>query len=510
MSANPRPVTLLIAALGGEGGGVLSDWIVSAATALDLPVQCTSIPGVAQRTGATTYYIEIFPVPLRELGDKRPVLALAPGVGDVDVIVASELMEAGRAIANGFVTSDRTTLVSSTHRVYLTTEKMAMGDGRYDSDRLRQAIDANARQHLLFDMESVSRESGAMINAVMLGAIAGAADLPITVEAFEVAIREDGKAVDSNLKGFRAGLSAAHDQLPKAARRSEKRPSAPTLASLEQEVVSTMPEVARDIAVEGVRRLVAYQDLAYARRYLDRLAPVREADARANAGGKLLRETARHLAVRMSFEDVIRVAEAKIDPARFARIEREIGAKDRPYVITEFLKPGIEELCQVLPPRLARAIVGYAEKRGWLATMYFGMELKTTSVLGYLRFWGLAKLRRFRPKSWRFHEEQIAIESWLSRVTAAASLSPDLAIEVAECARLIKGYGDTWKRGSANYATIEARVIAPALEGRIPAAQAVDAVASARTAALVDPEGEGLAKALAAIERHVALPIAAE
>jgi len=80
-----RPITMLIAALGGEGGGVLTQWIVSAAAQAGFPVQSTSIPGVAQRTGATTYYIEILPVPARELGGRRPVLALTPGVGDIDV-----------------------------------------------------------------------------------------------------------------------------------------------------------------------------------------------------------------------------------------------------------------------------------------------------------------------------------------------------------------------------------------------------------------------------------------
>src|SRR5674476_802384 len=83
---------VLIAALGGEGGGVLTNWIVSAAEQAGYPVQSTSIPGVAQRTGATTYYIEIFPVRARELGGKRPVLALTPGVGDIDIAVASELL----------------------------------------------------------------------------------------------------------------------------------------------------------------------------------------------------------------------------------------------------------------------------------------------------------------------------------------------------------------------------------------------------------------------------------
>jgi indolepyruvate ferredoxin oxidoreductase, beta subunit len=504
-----RPVTLLIAALGGEGGGVLTDWIVSAAEACDLPVQSTSIPGVAQRTGATTYYIEIFPTPSRELGGKRPVLALAPGVGDVDMVAASELLEAGRAISSGFVTADRTLLLASLSRVYLTTEKMQMADGRYDSERLIKAVEQNAKEHLLFDMEAAAKQAGAIVNSVMLGAIAGSGRLPIPAEAFEAAIKADGKAVESNLKGFRAGLTAARDQMPRAIPRSDKRPAKPTLQALEAEAAA-LPEAARALVLEGVRRLVAYQDLAYARLYLDRLAAVAEAGARADAGGKLLAETARHLAVRMSFEDVIRVAEAKIAPERFRRIESEIGAKDQPYVITEFLKPGIEELCQVLPPRLARAIVGYSEKRGWLGTVYFGMELKTTTVWGFLRFWALAKLRRFRPNSWRFAEEQVVIEAWLARVVAAAKLSGDLALEVAECARLIKGYGDTWKRGFSNYQTIEARVVVPVLEGRIPVRAGIDAVASARTAALLDPEGEGLAKALAAIDAQVSLPLAAE
>ena len=48
-----------------------------------------------------------------------------------------------------------------------------------------------------------------MISAVMLGAIAGAGALPIPAAAFEDAIRADGKAVDANLRGFRAGLAAA-------------------------------------------------------------------------------------------------------------------------------------------------------------------------------------------------------------------------------------------------------------------------------------------------------------
>jgi indolepyruvate ferredoxin oxidoreductase beta subunit len=508
-----RPVTILIAALGGEGGGVLTNWIVAAAANHGLPVQSTSIPGVAQRTGATTYYIEVFPTPWRELGDRRPVLALSPGVGDVDLVIASELLEAGRAIAAGFVTRDRTLLIGSTSRAYLVVEKMAMGDGRYDSDRVVKAIEQHARAALLVDMEALAKKSGTIVNAVMLGLIAGSASLPIPVAAFEAAVRQEGKAAEANLRGFRAGLDAAKAGTTQAGKPPEKRgrSAVASLGEVEREIAATMPTAAHDIVREGVRRLAQYQDLAYVRLYLDRLAPVGAADAQAGAGGRLLRDTARHLAVRMSFEDVIRVAQAKIDPARFARIAGELKLKPgEPFTVAEFVKPGIEEMCSMLPPRLAEPILATAARRGWLGRVYFGMEIKTTSVTGYLRFWLLAKLRRLRPRSHRFIQEQAAIEAWLGIIVAAARLSADLAVEIAECARMIKGYGDTHKRGSANYALIETRVIRPALAGAIPVPQAIDAIASARTAALKDPEGDALSRCLAEVEQHATFRIAAE
>ena len=275
--SSARPISILIAALGGEGGGVLTDWIVAAAAELGFPVQSTSIPGVAQRTGATTYYIEILPVPARELGG-RPVLALAPGIGDVDIVLASELMEAGRTIAGGFVTPDRTLMIASSARSYLVVEKMAMGDGRYDSARLIKAIETHAQRHVLLDMATLARQSGAMINAVMLGAIAGCGRLPIPADAFERAIRADAKAVDANLRGFRAGLDAAGTaRAPRGNGDAIAQQSRDAAALAELERAIAMPASAHDVVLTGVRRLAAYQDVAYAQLYLDRLAPVRAA-----------------------------------------------------------------------------------------------------------------------------------------------------------------------------------------------------------------------------------------
>jgi indolepyruvate ferredoxin oxidoreductase beta subunit len=209
-----------------------------------------------------------------------------------------------------------------------------------------------------------------------------------------------------------------------------------------------------------VRRLASYQDLAYARLYLDRLGAIRDADIRSGANGQLLAETARHLAVRMSYEDVIRVAQVKLDPARFDRIARDLALKpDQLFTVTEFLKPGVEEFCSVLPPWLASRILALAERYPAFGRAHWGMSVNSASITGHLRFAMLAKLRPFRRKTFRYQEEQRVIETWLRYIVQAAALSSELALEIAECARLIKGYGDTHKRGSANYRLIETELM---------------------------------------------------
>src|SRR5437870_1753222 len=154
--AEVRPITIAVVALGGEGGGVLADWIVDLAQHGGYLAQATSVPGVAQRTGATIYYVELFPKIAAQAAGREPVLALLPMPGDVDVVLASELMEAARAVERGFVTPDRTLLVVSTHRVFAMTERIALADGRADSASLFAACCAAARQLVAFDMEALA------------------------------------------------------------------------------------------------------------------------------------------------------------------------------------------------------------------------------------------------------------------------------------------------------------------------------------------------------------------
>jgi len=497
-----RPTTLLIAAMGGEGGGVLAGWIVAAAQAEGLVVQSTSIPGVAQRTGATTYYIEMAAPAGADVASRRPVMSLYPVPGNVDVMVASELVEAGRAMQNGFVTPDFTTLIASTHRVYAINERTAMADDRFDGERVTQAAPELARQTVMFDMNALAQAHASVINAVLLGAIAGADCLPVPVERFREAVRAHGVAVDRSLAAFDAGMAQAREGLAPAVRPDSdfKRPASraeaaaePLLARVEQD----FPAAAHEILREGVNRLIDYQGAGYARSYLSRLAAVRDADSAGD--GAILRETARHLALWMSFEDLVRVAQAKTRGGRFARIRAEVGAAgDDPVRIVEFLKPGVEEACALLPAWLARPIIANAERGGWLTRFNVGLHVSSTSISGYLMLRGLAKLRWLRPYGYRYKEEQAAIDAWLGAIVAAAGLDRTLALEVAQCAGLRKGYSDTHRRGRASYDGIMATLVRPTLAGEMAPAAAAAALAGARRAALADPDGQALAEALTA------------
>src|SRR5512140_3265407 len=165
MNAQPRAITVAILAMGGEGGGVLADWIVDVAERSGYFAQTTSVPGVAQRTGATIYYVEMFPESAARAAGKDPVLALMPVPGEVDVVIASELMEMGRAIQRGLVTPDRTTLIASTHRVYSMTEKIGLGDARVHSDVLIESGRVAAKMFIAADFARIASDTGSVISA---------------------------------------------------------------------------------------------------------------------------------------------------------------------------------------------------------------------------------------------------------------------------------------------------------------------------------------------------------
>ena len=526
-----QPTRLLIAALGGEGGGVLASWISEAAASSGLVVSRTSIPGVAQRTGATTYYIEV----VQRSGPVVPILGLNPAPGQVDILLATELLEAARMVQAGFVTPGRTLVVAADRRVYATDEKVAMTDGRASEEQLRGTLQRFSKRLVLADLAAVAADSASPLNVVVLGVLAGLETLPIEAETFRATIMAEGKAVNANLRGFEAGLRlvqlGAASPSPRTSRhaegvlsarredhggavlpaRGEGQPGTLAKASAPHpnplptgewgegmlESFASFPSEAHAVLREAVGRLADYQNAAYAERYLARVLRI---CGQPGADGALVNELARHLAVRMSVEDVIRVAQLKLRDARLARVTQEARARAGDIVdITEYMKPGPEEVLGLLPPSLGRwALARVRHDRSW------PIKVRTTRFSGFLRLKFLAGLKFWRPRTLRFAEEETWIERWLDLVERTLAVDQAAAREVIATAALVRGYADTYKRGLANWSRIMEAVVKPGLSGVLPRAQFADAVLQARLAAVKDPEGEALANTIAAITRAIA------
>ncbi len=474
VAASSGTITILIAALGGEGGGVLMNWIVDAAVAAGLPVQSTSVPGVAQRTGSTSYYIEI-----GRAGETLPVFALVPMAGRVDVVIASELAEAGRMLERGFVSPSRTVLIASTSRVLTTAEKMQMGDGRFDGERILVAGRALARRFIPLDLEEIARQSGTVVSAAMFGALAGAGVLPWPRAASE-AMLANGRGAQASLAGFAMAFEAASGVT-----------AAKTL------VTSPAPSPVADILDLGFERCRDFQDQAYAELFSGRvrgLAAMHLGDdpLRAHA----LEEATRRLALWMTYEDIPRVADLKTRPERFERIAREAEMREGQVLkVTDLFKPGLEELAAMLPVRWGERLIAHHRRGGRVPFLGQGLHLNTTSLTGYLTLRGLARMGKLRRRSLRFRDEQAGIEQWLGAMRIALRDAPAFAGALAELPRLLKGYGETQARGLANYSAIFAALVEPALARGLSDADA-PALRKAISAALADPEGEALGVAL--------------
>jgi indolepyruvate ferredoxin oxidoreductase beta subunit len=496
-----QPIGILIAALGGEGGGVLAEWLVETALQAGYPAQSTSIPGVAQRTGATTYYVEIFGEPESALGERRPVLSLLPVPGCLDLVVASELLEAARNVQAGMVSPERTILLTSTGRTLTTAEKLSLGDGRFDSDRLIAVARQHSRRLLTLDMEAIAREAGSAISAVMLGAIAGSGVLPFKRGQFEAVIKASGIGVDSSLRGFALACERIAEP-PDRSVRDVAKPGETGRASMVAAIAGSFPAATHDIIAAGYARLVEYQDERYAALYLERLARILAAERRSDPAGAhalaLTRETARFLALWMAFDDIVRVAQLKCRASRFARVRREVAAKDGDIVrIVDYFKPGIPEMAGLIPRALARRLVSWDRRRQGRGKEAVAVRLlvRTDGVFGFAVLRLLAGLRGMRRRGARYAQEQEAIEHWLAAVDGASRHGWNLAQEIALCGRLIKGYGATNERGKANLTYILAH-LAEGGSFATPVARA-SAIRHAREAALTDEAGTALDRTLA-------------
>ena len=491
-----RPISIAIAAMGGQGGGVLAQWIVDLAEAQGWIAQSTSVPGVAQRTGATLYYIEL----IAAKPDATPVLSLMPAPGDVDIVIAAEFMEAGRAMLRGLVSPDRTLLIASTHRSLAIAEKERPGDGVGDAAIVAAAAGFAAKRIIAFDMDDLAKQAGSVISASLFGALAGAKALPFPRVAFEAVIRGGGKGIEPSLRAFAAGCERAGEERPLETpalpqKRFQPLPISaghPQLDALINRIRHEFPASTHAMLFAGASRLADYQDTDYAADYLDRAAGFCALDSEANDWA-LTVAAAKHIAAAMAYDDVISVADLKTRGRRFERVRYQTnGALEHIVLATEFMHPRAEEVVGLLPAGLG----GWIEANPALfrfidALVNKGRRVQTFKIGGFLTLYALASLRGLRRRTLRHAREQAHLRDWLELAKSQVAPNYDLAVEILKCRRLVKGYADTHARGTSKFARVTSAV--PLLSARPDGAAWMKRLVAS---ALKDEEGRELEGAL--------------
>jgi indolepyruvate ferredoxin oxidoreductase beta subunit len=510
MKNTTQPISILLCALGGEGGGVLAEWLIEAARRAGYPAQATSIPGVAQRTGATTYYLEFFPVPLADLAGRRPVFGLNPLPGRLDLLVSSELLETARQIGNGLASSTHTRVITSASRTLTTAEKMPIGDGRQDDAALLSLVRQHNQTHHVLDMAQLTREAGTVVSAVMLGTIAASGVLPFGRDVYEAVVRGEpatpGKAAQASLRGFALGFEAVMRQREQTRAVAEllsndehtmtipRWDGAEKASKMLEKALATFPAPLRERIALGLARTTEYQDAAYGQLYLERLQAVlaseQQADPAGASGYATTHEVARWLALWMAFDDIVRVADLKSRASRWSRVVGEVKATEGDLLrLYDHFKPGVPEFAALLPPRWAVRLQRWDRARVMRGQLPWALPLKvgTHSVIGMLGLRVLAACRRLRPMGSRYATEQALIQQWLDAVVLGLRTHAALGHEIALCGRLIKGYGSTNERGKDHLLHVLQHLAdAPALADPLARARAI---AAARTAALQDEAG---------------------
>lgn len=445
-----RGVRVLIGTVGGQGGGVLSDWLVRGLLNAGWQPQSVGLLGLSQRAGTVIYYVEANPE-----GDKPPILSPFAVPGDVDLILAQEFLELGRLLQGGFAAKN-CSIIANTYRYLGTLEKMPAEGGIFSSEEIRNAAESLSDNTWLFHAQNMVTEAGLSYlssNAILLGAVVASPIFNLPAEPFHQAIRAAESNVGDNIKAFDLGYKMMRDgTLPRALfqesevkdwqqmadERAAKLP--PGKASQYKQLLDaaqqTLPAALNQVLAEALYQLIDYQHLKYAQSYLDLIAEFADDEP-------LQAVYAQHLALWLTYEDSPRVAQLKTRPERFTGIAKEHGLKPgQKLVVEDYLAPDPQQIYGILPPSLAELVRSVGRRiNPEFEKITLEMKIKTSSLHGYYTMALIGWSRRFRLSSWRHQQEMKEINLWQQGIRDWQRQDRELAFLAADAGRLIKGYG---------------------------------------------------------------------
>lgn len=249
-----------------------------------------------------------------------------------------------------------------------------------------------------------------------------------------------------------------------------------------------LPDRVRLIAAEAVNRLIDYQGPGYAQLYVARL---RRFTGRRNLDDEIFAEIARLLAVRMAYDDAIRMAQLKLAQA-------ETGPCVPPDDVRELR---LDELVSSLPRRVANPVLRALKWVGWLHRPV----IKRFSAAGDFRLRRLrmeASLKRWRLTSIRYAGERVWIERWLHMIDRSLAKQPAAVAAVVATAEMVQGHGQRYAQSLRDWNLIIDHLVKPTFDGALSCPDLAGAVTEACAAVNSGPRQESLKRIIAGIRER--------
>jgi hypothetical protein len=245
-----------------------------------------------------------------------------------------------------------------------------------------------------------------------------------------------------------------------------------------------LPDGIAPVVDKCIRLLVDYQGTSYAELYVHRLGRF---VGRAGIDAAMLGEIAQLMAMRMSYQDPIRIAQLKL-------VEHETHAEPT----GDRRKFRIDELVGALPALVAEPVLDVLEWVDWTHAPV-SIRFSAASRWGIRRLKIEASLKRWRLFSVRYAKERVWVERWLHMIDRSLTKQPQATAAIIQTATMIQGYGSLYRHGLADWHAIIDGLVKPTFDGVLPLSDLAGAIAEARAAVMPDARQIALKRKIAEI-----------
>jgi indolepyruvate ferredoxin oxidoreductase len=398
---------IVFTGVGGTGVTTVASILAMAAHVDGRAASVVDMTGLAQKGGAVFSHVRIGESEETTIGGRIPAAS-------ANVLIACDILVAAGADALALYAKDRTTAVGNadfTPTADFITERDVRFDGEAQARRIKAAVKAYDQLPAQTLAES-NLGDAIYTNMIMLGFAWQKGVIPVSSRALYRAIRLNGVDAEANLQAFELGRKAAHD--PQF--RGKREDDVPTPETLPLDEL---------IARRG-RELAAYQNEAYARRYLDQVEKVRAAEMKLGSEA-LTRAVAVNLYKLMAYKDEYEVARLYID-GRFAAYRGETfkGGKAKVWLSPPLLAPKGPD---GRPKKIAFG--------GWMLDAAFPMLAKLKGLRGTpLDIFGYTAERKMERGLIRDYEAGVA-----KLVGGLSAERLPLSVQIASIPEAIRGFG---------------------------------------------------------------------